>query len=220
MFPKQLHFPLTYTDNNGTDHCTVLSDGYSLQFTLRGISFIGTSFNLLSFSSSDSQLVKMRFNIDEYETLQGIFVVELPLPILWYQQETIATLKLMFDYRNDPNSIRYVYYYQEHIITSEKQFVFVEDLLLDIQKKLPPNSQLHCCMTCRYSHYHPVGNNDFGGLACFKLLSKEAEKVHDKLTVMALFEQSADEHKLHIVQETFLCSIYQPIDGHWCYKSF
>ncbi|WP_353242435.1 DUF6304 family protein [Providencia sp.] len=220
MSLKSFYWPLTYIDSYGSNHTTVTSDGYSLQFTLRGICFIGTAFNLLSFNLLEKQYVERHFDIDEYETLQGLFSVELKLPVMYCQQRDFANLKLAFDYCHNRNDITYIFNYQGQALTSEQRFSFIEDLLFDIQQKLPQSTQLHCCMTCRYSHYHPVGNNDFGGLACFKLLRKQAEKVQDKSAVMALFEQSVEEGKHRVVQETFLCSSYQTIEENWCYKRF
>ena len=78
------------------------------------------------------------------------------------------------------------------------------------------------CLSCRYSHYHPVGNGIFGYLYCFITLKEEVLKVTDKAELMKLWKHKHIENQTILnVQETFFCDKFEPIQrGDWCYKDW
>lgn len=214
-------FPVIFTDDYGTNDVLCYSNGYSLQLELRGIRLTGTSFNLLSFSDADRQKALATFVMDKFDTIEGLFCVKLPLSI---QKDTVMTsgvLLLNFDYRNEKNDITFSLEYNNQAYGTTGVFSFVEDILITLQKLLPEGCRLRCCMSCRFSSYHPVGNNDFGALACFRLMKCDVVTVDDKHSLMNLWDKSIKENKHITVQETFICPEYdENTDTMWMYKSF
>lgn len=221
MTKNKYPFPVTFTDANGTDNVQCYSDGYSLQLALRGIQLTGTSFNLLSFSEEDRQKALSVFVMDKFDMIEGLFCVQLPLYIRENNQMISGVLSLTFDYQNEKNDLTFAFKYRHQTYSSSGVFSFVEDVLIALQKLLPEGCHLHCCMSCRFSSYHPVGNNDFGALACFRLMKNDIIIVDDKHSLMDLWDKSIKENQHITVQETFVCAEYnQNTDSVWMYKSF
>lgn len=155
----------TYQDSLGKEDTICYSDGYNLEINIRGINFTSSSFNMMEVENEkDCHL----FDIDKNRELKGVFNIKIPLYI--YDENNVLTealLDLTFDYRLN-NDISFILTYKENTYSTDRIYDDVESVLMSIQKLLPDNCKLKCCMACRYSTYHPVGNNDFGTLICLK----------------------------------------------------
>lgn len=215
-------YQLVFQDKFGIENTICYSDGRDLQMNIRGIDFSASSFNMMSFENINKKH-QSKFEINKCGDLMGVFIVDIPL----YIQRDIdildqAILKLTFDYTKG-NEIHFVLIYDRIILSSDNRiFDDVEGVLMTIQKQLPKNCKLKCCMACRYSSYHPVGNNDFGSLSCFYKVNKdELNQVIDKRDLMLLWEKAHENNLLENVQETFLCNCFEEQTQETClYKSF
>lgn len=214
----KLEYPLVYKDNFGVEKTICFSDGHNLWMTIRDIEFKGTSFNLLEPTCNED--ITKRFTCDSSGCLSAVFEIEIPLEFVLDRDFIEGKLYLNFDYYRG-NSIKYVFEYNNDKISTEKNFGFVEDVLIDIKQKLPSSTLLKCCMSCAYSCYYPVGNNDFGSLGCFRLNKDAIVKIENKQSLMVLWDKLYRKACISFVQETFVCNQFSlPLSNQWAYKSF
>jgi Cysteine-rich CPCC len=97
-------------------------------------------------------------------------------------------------------------------------FTDFERMLLALQKSLPDNYQIETCFFCRFSGYHPVGNDNFGALDCFKNCKKEFLEANGKHPLFDLYEKEGD--KIFKVEETDYCDQFQLIkESDWAFKN-
>ena len=76
-----------------------------------------------------------------------------------------VSVPIQICYTNDDVEITVSYNGAEYCATG-KDYLWV-DAFADLQAKLPSNTQLACCMTCRYGNMCPYGN-DKNQLFCTK----------------------------------------------------
>jgi hypothetical protein len=97
-------------------------------------------------------------------------------------------------------------------------FTDFENMLLALQKSLPVNYQIETCFFCRFSGYHPVGNDNFGALDCFKNCKNEFLKANGKHPLFDLYEEEGD--KILKVEETDYCDQFELIkNSDWAFKN-
>jgi Cysteine-rich CPCC len=97
-------------------------------------------------------------------------------------------------------------------------FTDFENMLLALQKSLPKNYKIEICFFCRFSCYHPVGNNNFGALDCFRSCKSEFVKTNDKNTLFDLYEK--EKEHIFMVEETHYCEEFQWIKSNdWAFKN-
>lgn len=213
--------PFYFSDRKGSETGTLITDGHLLKFTLRDVPFSGSSFNLLSFPEIKKEKVIGLFDIDEFDTVLGVFGIEYPITIVEAGLETVTPIILQFDYTNDKENISYSFNYHSVNYKSERLFSFVENALIDLRQQLPNHCQINCCLSCKYSSYHPAGNNDFGDLACFKYAKNALSYVKDKCALLDVWENIYQENQLSQVQETFICSEFMHCsEEDWLYKCY
>lgn len=211
---------LRYKDKNGTVNTNLEIDGHRLHVQLRGIEFEGVDFE--SFESKEKN--SMFDYSDDWGDLTN-FGMEFVLPM--------SVLELPSNTRVEQLSCKIVAKNKEEtkidlkLITSKGSWEVkdkreFEDALIALQKLLPKGDFLKSCLTCRYSHYHPVGNGIFGSLHCFSLLQEEALKISDKFELMNLWRHEAVENELIFnVQETHLCDRFELVKkDDWVYKDW
>ncbi len=96
-------------------------------------------------------------------------------------------------------------------------FTDFENMLLALQKSLPKNHQIETCFFCRFSGYHPVGNDNFGALDCFKNCKAEFVKINSKHPLFDLYEK--EKNNISKVEETHYCPDFQWIKSEdWAVK--
>ncbi len=96
-------------------------------------------------------------------------------------------------------------------------FTDFENMLLALQNSLPNNYQIEICFFCRFSGYHPVGNDNFGALDCFKNCKNDYLKVDSKHPLFDLYEK--EKNNISKVEETHYCNEFQWIKkGDYVFK--
>ncbi len=97
-------------------------------------------------------------------------------------------------------------------------FTDFENMLLALQKSLPKNYRIETCFFCRFSSYHPVGNDNFGALDCFKNCKNEYLKINSKHPLFDLYEK--EKNNIFKVEETHYCADFQWIKSDdWAFKN-
>jgi hypothetical protein len=97
-------------------------------------------------------------------------------------------------------------------------FTDFENMLLALQKSLPKNYKIETCFFCRFSCYHPVGNDNFGALDCFRSCKNEFVKINEKNTLFDLYEK--EKEHIFMVEETHYCEEFQWIKSNdWAFKN-
>jgi Cysteine-rich CPCC len=92
-----------------------------------------------------------------------------------------------------------------------------ENMLFNLQKSLPPNYKITTCFFCRFSCYHPVGNDNFGALDCFKKCKEKMAKVEGKHELLELYRE--EKNNVQKVEETSYCVEFQLVEkDDWVYK--
>jgi hypothetical protein len=100
------------------------------------------------------------------------------------------------------------------IINNHEDF---ENMLFNLQKSLPSKYKIATCFFCRFSCYHPVGNDNFGVLDCFKNCKEKMVKVKEKHGLLDLYRE--EENNIQKVEETSYCTDFQIIEkDDWVYK--
>jgi Cysteine-rich CPCC len=98
-----------------------------------------------------------------------------------------------------------------------KTYEGFEDLFIDLQNHLPQHHQIETCFFCRFSCYHPVGNDNFGELDCFKHCKQEFVAADNKHKLLDLYEAEHGTYKK--VEEPHYCNEFQAYKkGDWIYK--
>lgn len=81
---------------------------------------------------------------------------------------------------------------------------WMEDALMDLQRRLPDGTRLLACISCAYSDYHPAGSGFIGSMACFRGCKDAYRAVAGKPDLFALWDK-----KSGFVQETFHCPDFE-----------
>jgi hypothetical protein len=107
--------------------------------------------------------------------------------------------------------------YNNKTILIDNTYEDYEQMLFDLQINLPQKYKIETCFFCRFSCYHPVGNDNFGALDCFKNCEEKMVKVEEKHGLLDLYRE--EENNIQKVEETSYCSEFQSIEkGVWIYK--
>lgn len=212
-------YPTTFEDKFGKESTTCHSDGSSLQITLRGVVFEAPAFNLFELNERDKSSYIEKFELSD-NCIRGVFKVQIPLKVLNGKHHEKTSLSLTFNHHTADTTEASLSYNNEVYSTSKPQ-VDVEQALMDIQARLPKTCKIKSCISCRYSSYHPIGNNDFGSLVCLEPLKEQLHQVQDKSSLMQLMDQASGELQFKSVQETYCCPNFDlPSKSSWMYKSF
>ena len=210
---------LRYKDKNGTVNTNLEIDGHRLNVQLRGIELEGLDFE--SFESKEKNSI---FNYSDFGDLTN-FSMEfvLPMSVLALPSNTrVEQLSCKIVAKNKAETkidLKLITSKDSWEVKNKRDFEYA---LIDLQKLLPKGDFLKSCLSCRYSHYHPVGNGIFGSLHCFSLLQEEALKISDKFELMNLWTDEAVENELIFnVQETHLCDRFELVKrDDWVYKDW
>ena len=214
-------YPANYKDKFGKEETQIYSDGSTLYITLRGIKFEG-----IDFESLEGQIDKSKFEYVIYENglscltnFELTFII--PVNIVWNGKEITEHLAVFVATENNHSVVRLKLETKFRTFVNEKEYSDFESAIVGIQKKLPDNTKIKTCLSCKYSNYHPVGNGMLGGLICFKNLKEESQKIRSKNDLMKLLDKVVESKKVFNVQETFVCNDHEFVTNKdWVYKNW
>ncbi|TWF41610.1 hypothetical protein FHW36_103414 [Chitinophaga polysaccharea] len=201
-------FPVIYTDSTGTVHTQFTSDGAMLRVPIRDITFTGSNFD--SLEKDDPAPLPPGITLDPFQYVTNCtFQITIPIKMRIAQATATAALTIRLLLRSGIQAR-----YDQCSLTIDGLNTYtlpdgggeftMEGILSQLQKLLPQNAAFQCCYYCAFSHYHPLGNDTFGGMNCYRYLKKEILGVSNKHELMEL----AHLHRQQIpnTQETWHCS--------------
>ena len=200
---------VTYRDCHGSEAITFSSDGSQLQTVIRDIAFSGESFDSLTAAQAshlvnltvDDKLCNCRLDIAVPTRLlapDGLRIAELVFNLPLGQPDANGRLPQL--------KTRLSMQQPEFHIAISSETNYIESLLLDLIKQLPPAFKLENCITCGLSDYHPFGSGFFGDMACFRRYKEAYRQVKDKA---ALFDLWWGDVTPVTTQETYYCAEYE-----------
>lgn len=219
-----LRCPLTFTDAFGREETVCFSNGQEFVLTLRGANFKGPSFNNLEPDAPQS--VQGNFQLDAYLCpTQCLYEVGVPLRVRVPHGVEQALLFTAFDYNNAGGGSGSALWGTLTLSTlkihSTQKVDVMEYLLMDLQLQLPEDFLIHCCLSCRNSHYSPFGANDIGDLFCFRDYPDQLNTIARKSELLDLWEIAHNEQRLYRMQETYWCRKFTQMTGNeWNYKDW
>ena len=202
-------YQTTYKDKFGIEKSEILSDGSELNINLSNLDFSGRCFELL-----EGKIDKMKFEYEVFEENEALgdltncqFIVNFPVKL--FKHKKVITELIQADIvigENNNYGVKLTLKSKEFDILNSNRYDFFEDALINIQKQLPNDVVLRICLSCKYSHYHPLGNTMFGGLFCFKAIKEKIDEIKTKDSLLNLYEMNHNDFKGIPVQETFDCT--------------
>jgi len=87
-----------------------------------------------------------------------------------------------------------------------KEFSEIEYAIVDLQKQLPDNIQVACCLSCKYGNFCPYGNAQ-NEIFCLINFSPK-----NKVDVIDIFDSIGNENNI-IKELLFWCERYQIADA-------
>lgn len=206
-------YAATYSDAHGSETTTISNDGMSLRMVVRGVEFVGRSFDLFEPAESlaEDQLRQFSF----YDRWLSACRIEcrIPIPISNHGSAAQGTLLVELVLREPlPNhfcddSLRLTLEYDNQQFAGSGTSGWFEDELLEIQKRLPDGVFMKACINCLYSDYSPYGHQVYGDMSCFRNLKAEYLKVSTKMNY--LHSPCRGGGAGLPVQETYLCPEFE-----------
>lgn len=214
-------YSVKYKDKYGEIKTEIDTDGNTMNLTLRGIEFKGVDFEGLEGKIDESKFEYVIYENGIGDLTNFELTVAIPINIIWNGKEVIGNITAFVSTGNENSIVRLKLKTEFGIFEDEKEYGYFEDALLGIQKKLPKNTKIKTCLSCKYSNYHPVGNGMFGGLNCFRNLKKDVEKICDKSDLMNLWDKGVENNSTFNVQEVFVCNEHKFVtQNDWVYKDW
>lgn len=224
-------YPAIYRDKHGEERTTITNDGKYLRMTIRGIEFVGMSFDLFDPPANidKSELEQFTFYLDAL----CAFEVDCDIPVHVVKADGVVDGNLHIHMElGEPDINRPARVgrkkedgtiveaspsldkeilvleltYQTYLFKSGgvNFYAAFDEQFTELKKQLPPDVYLKTCWNCAFSDYHPVGSGSFGGLGCFRNMKEEYQTVKDKYSLMHLWDKRAEN-----VQEIFLCPEFE-----------
>lgn len=217
-------YKATYEDKFGTENLEFQSNGSELKIELRGIEFSGNCFEEL-----EGKIDKEKFEYIEFEDDKEIgdltnckFNLDIPINIVKDENEIQKLLQTEVQVGESENyGITLKLESTINTISTSTKFGYFEDALIDIQNQLPKDEKIKCCLSCKFSHYHPAGNGMYGHLFCFKKVKEKANQIKSKDSLFDVWEIADKANKVFTIQETFVCEEHEFITNKdWNYSSW
>lgn len=212
-------YPTLYQDKFGKETSEFSSNGSDLYITLRGIEFEGGCFEALEGKIDKSKFEYVEFQGEEnFGDLKNCkFKVIFPAKFIVSNEEKIGSLKaeIQLEHKED-YGVKLLFQFKSIQISNSKSYGHFESAIIEIQKKLPNNFKLKNCLSCKYSHYHPLGNGLFGDLYCFKKIKGKTKKIINKETLFSAWDKNVFN-----TQETYDCEDHKFVESNkWYYKDW
>jgi hypothetical protein len=205
--------PAKYKDESGEYETVIRNDGKTLRMIVRGIEFLGGSFDDFRVKEDLSKEHLDSFTLDKYGELSDC-VIECTIPVLIIsdQNESEATLLVKLEFGKvgergwkDEGDLTLVLEYEDFKFQSKrKEIGWLEDSLEEIKKQLPEGHSFKNCFGCAFSDYSVYGHSFFGDMLCFRNKKQEYKAVQGKEDFIKIADGSEERF-----QETYLCPEFE-----------
>lgn len=230
-----MHYKVKYRDNRGKEESYLERDSRDYLVTLRGVRFESLDFEIffLNVKQARQKNASDKFDLMTWPSKETFskdlylfhckIEIEIPVIIQSPEKEIFTKMYLHLNYR-EPHagnetklSLQIGYECKEkkfsRIASSYDNHCFKE-VLSKLQSHLPQDHSIKSCFTCLYSTYHPLGNNCFGDMLCFKVDKKVFIENNFKSTknfydMIDAIKRSDKDFRYNYVEETFLCGEYK-----------
>lgn len=216
-------YQTTYKDKRGVEASEIHSNGSEMKISLRGIDFQGDCFETLEGIIDKTKFDYIEYkNHDKGDLSNCTFEVTIPIQLVDNEQTIQGIIYAQINIGIiEPCGIYLKLETKSHVTSNTKHFGYFENALIDLQRQLPLNIKIKSCLSCKYAHYHPVGNGMFGGLHCFKHIKSVAQTIQSKHRLMNIWEKANKEKAIFNVQETYDCSEHEFITNKdWNYSDW
>lgn len=226
----------TYKDQYGEEQSIFYLENGILTIQLRGISFVGKDFDELYATANQENYLafdqpaaaKKGGRAWGWNGALTDCTFQIAFPIQMIHHDTVssssltATLNIAIRERNGIICNRYhlqlTLKWAGKDYSTSNEYESFEPALCDLQRILPPEHILKCCLSCRHSHYSIYGNAPFGNLMCFKRVSPEPV-FKDKDDLIDIDPEFFDQTEF--VPELGICPEYTPMtEMDWAYKAW
>lgn len=224
-------YPAVYRDRHGEEITTITNDGKHLRMIVRGVEFIGQSFDLFDppANLNKSELEQFTFYLDALCAFE--IDCDIPVNIVNGNKKVEGNLHVHMEL-GEPDDSRPVRIGRkkkdgttvEAISSLNKEILILEltyqghffkaggmnfytafdEQFVELQKQLPSDVYWKTCWNCAFSDYSPLGSGSFGSLACFRNTKEEYRKVKTKRDLFQIWDKRAE-----YVQEIYLCSEFE-----------
>lgn len=138
------------------------------------------------------------------------------LMLITSSEKALVTAKIEYDNTDDTvqplSRISLVYNNTEYY--GEGIDYLLTDTFADLQSKLPQSVKLACCMTCRYGHMCPYGNEPN------KLFCLKGKSTCNKSDVCEIFDQGDISEKCVVSSYTYCESFVYQSDKFYTYNDY
>lgn len=225
-----VQYPAMYRDAQGAETTTIDNDGKQLRMCVRGVEFVGHSFDAFAPLLPRESPQRASFPLTDLGELCSCrLVCEIPLPIVANGEMIQGQLHVHLEL-SDPLPLpgidparRVQMEAQGYRVSAQRvdrdlrlRVSFggasfeapgnVEDFewLYSLQRGFPPGVSIQACINCAFSDYSPAGKGMFGELMCFRGNKAAYRRVTTKDEFFALIPTMTER-----VQETYLCPEFE-----------
>jgi len=201
-------YPARYRDQHGEEATVIQNDGKSLRMTVRGITFVGFSFDTLDPECGADAARSAFFEFDHHALSACVIEWQMDIPMVQGGECNTAELWGSIELGSDKPGVggvdlRLTLVHDGISYSSSGTSGGFEDELLEIQRQLPAGTFMKACINCAYSDYSPCGQQVFGDMMCFRNKKEQYLKVQSKGDFFQLGKPEQD------VQETYLCPEFE-----------
>ncbi|MFE5035855.1 DUF6304 family protein [Streptomyces sp. NPDC056683] len=204
------HYPAVVTDRWGQCETTLINSGGTFTMVLRGNRFEGTSVDSLALVGAPTEAEPPALNHGDLCscTIEWRMSVEASLADTGLTSIPLTARLALGDPAPD-NAIDSVgvtlkLHLPTGVVETTTPQGWMEDALLDLQRRLPDGTRLLACISCAFSDYHPAGSGFIGSMACFRDRKDAYRAVAGKWDLFDLWDERSG-----FVQETFHCPDFE-----------
>ncbi|MCA1596913.1 MAG: DUF6304 family protein, partial [Chloroflexi bacterium] len=191
-------YPAVYRDASGEEATVITNDGTSLTMTVRGVTFVGQSFDDFTPTVPFDSPALASFTLNRYcedaaELCACFIEFPMPLPVFGLGGVIDGTLTVQVELgaagpRGGIEVERFTLTLRmgADAYASDGSSGWFEDELLQIQRALPEPYYMLACINCAFSDYSIYGHGAFGYLDCFRNLKDEYLAVRTKTEYEAI----------------------------------
>lgn len=201
-------YPARFQDKHGEETTTIQSDGKSLRMVVRGIAFVGHSFDTLDPECGPQAARLAFFELDQDWLSDCVIESRMEIQVMDGGQCKVAELCCSIEIGSEKPGLGGVEVRVELLHDGISYFSsgrsgWFENELLEIQRQLPVGAYMKTCINCAYSDYSPSGHQVFGDMMCFRNKKEQYLNVKGKTDFWALGKPEED------VQETYVCPEFE-----------
>ena len=200
-------YPALFRDRHGEEATTIENDGKLLRMVVRGIEFVGSSFDLLRPECGPEAAKLAYFELERGVLTACVFEWRM-VTVVQHGEKRHAELSGWIELGSPKPGlggvdVRLTLMHEGIVYSSSGIAGDFEGELIGIQRQLPAGVYMKTCINCAYSDYSPYGQQTFGDMMCFRNMKAQYSRVASKHDFLQLGPPKED------VQETYVCPEFE-----------